>query len=69
MLLKITKRCFSKVVVVAMFNSENPKLSETEKVNLIGLLQLMESAYETNIWDNMGVVTFQSDGEMRPNIT
>ncbi len=52
-----------------MFNSENPKLSETEKVNLIGLLQLMESAYETNIWDNMGVVTFQSDGEMRPNIT
>jgi hypothetical protein len=69
MLLKISKRCFSKVVVAAMFDSRNPKLSETEKDNMVGLLQLMESAYKPDIWDNMGVVTIQSKGEMKLNQT
>ncbi len=45
-----------------MFDSENPKLSETEKVHLIGLLQLMESAYDEDIWNNMAVVTFDNGG-------
>jgi hypothetical protein len=69
MLLKISKRCFSKVIVAAMFDSENPKLSETEKVYLIGLLQLMESAYDENIWNNLAVVTFENEGNLKPNLT
>jgi hypothetical protein len=69
MLLQISKRCFTKVIVAAVFDAENPKLTETEKLYLIGLLQLMESAYKTDIWDNLGVVTFQSKGGMKPNQT
>ncbi len=57
------------MIVAALFDSETPKLSETEKVNLIGLLQLMESAYEPGIWDNMGVVTFQKQGEIKSNLS
>jgi hypothetical protein len=65
MLLLISKRCFSKVIVAAMFDSKNPKLSETEKVYLIGLLQLMESAYDEDIWNNVAFVTFHNGGNLK----
>ncbi len=65
MVLKITKRCFSKIIVAAMFDGENPQLSETEKVNLVGLLQLLESAYDEDIWKHLGVVTFQKGGNLK----
>jgi hypothetical protein len=57
------------VVVAAMFDSKNPKLSETEKVYLIGLLQMMESAFDEDIWNNLAVVTFENGGNLKPNQT
>ncbi len=52
-----------------MFDAENAQLTETEKLYLIGLLQLMESTYKTDIWDNLGVVTFENGGNLKPNLT
>ncbi len=52
-----------------MFDSKNPKLSETEKVYLIGLLQMMESAFDEDIWNNLAVVTFENGGNLKPNQT
>jgi hypothetical protein len=63
MLLKIKDRFFLKVVVAAMFDSETSRLSETERVYLVALLQLLESAYEEDIWENLLVVSFQSGGK------
>ncbi len=65
MLLKIKERCFSKVVVAAMFDLDTPRLSETERVHLVALLQLLESAYEENIWENLQVVSFQNGGKAK----
>ncbi len=65
MLLKITKRCFSKIIVAANFDGESNQLFETEKVHVVALLQLLESAYNNNIWSNLGVVTFEDGGEIK----
>ncbi len=63
MVLKITKRCFSQIIVAASFDGKNVELSESEKVNLVALLQLLESAYDEDIWNQLGIVTFQNGGK------
>ncbi len=62
MVLKITKRCFFKILVAAKFDAQNPQLSETEEVNLVALLQLLESAYDVDIWTHLAVVAFRNGG-------
>jgi hypothetical protein len=65
MVLKITKRCFSKILVAATFDAKNPRLSDSEKGNLVALLQILESAYDEDIWTNLGVVTLQTGGNLK----
>ncbi len=52
-----------KVVVAAMFDSETTRLTETERIHLVALLQLLESAYKEDIWENLHVVSFQNGGK------
>jgi hypothetical protein len=60
LLLKITKRCFSKLIVAVLFDSTNKEVSEVERTGMTSLLQLLESVYKKNIWENLGVVVFHN---------